>query len=176
MKTTINSGKKLKNLSSKNSTASISDSEYQGLDFSHLILPHPIEKISHFVEVGFLIDRNNFRLLNIFEEMTYDSNMKKYLYELQNPLDNFMMNDLEFKIKQQLMENIGLFNEINPVYISLDMGRPSTPFFDDYIPQEQFRLVKREGIYLMGDRWMMINFLKCDYKSQTQIIEKQASD
>jgi hypothetical protein len=44
------------------------------------------------------------------------------------------------------MENIGLFNEINPVYISLDMGRPSTPFFDDYIPQEQFRLVKREGI------------------------------
>jgi hypothetical protein len=99
-----------------------------------MILPHPIEKISHFVEVGFLIDRNNFRLLNIFEEMTYDSNMKKYLYELQNPLDNFMMNDLEFKIKQQLMENIGLFNEINPVYISLDMGRPSTPFFDDYIP------------------------------------------
>ena len=90
----------------------------------------------------------------------------KYLYELQDPLDNFQMNDLEFKIKQQLMENIGLFNEINPVYISLDMGRPSTPFFDDYIPQEQFRLVKREGIYLMGDRWMMINFLKCDYLSQ----------
>ena len=86
------------------------------------------------------------------------------------------MNDLEFKIKQQLMENIGLFNEINPVYISLDMGRPSTPFFDDYIPQEQFRLVKREGIYLMGDRWMMINFLKCDYKSQTERIEKEASD
>ena len=108
--------------------------------------------------------------------MTYDSNMKKYLYELQNPLDNHMMNDLEFKIKQQLMENIGLFNEINPVYISLDMGRPSTPFFDDYIPQEQFRLVRREGIYLMGDRWMMINFLKCDYKSQTERKEVEASD
>jgi hypothetical protein len=81
-----------------------------------------------------LIDKNNFRLLNIFEEQTYDSNLKKYLFELQDPLDNFQMNDLEFKIKKQLMENIGLFNEINPVYISLDMGRPSTPFFDDYIP------------------------------------------
>jgi hypothetical protein len=44
--------------------------------------PHPIEKISHFVEVGFLIDRNNFRLLDTFEEATYDSNLKKYLFEL----------------------------------------------------------------------------------------------
>lgn len=34
---------------------------------------HSIEKISHFVEVGFLIDSNNFRLLNNFEENTYDS-------------------------------------------------------------------------------------------------------
>ena len=111
--------------------------------------PHPIEKISHFVEVGFLIDRNNFRLLNTFEEATHDSNLKKYLFELQDPIDNFQMNDLEFKIKQQLTDNVGLFNEINPVYISLNMGRPSTPFFDEYVPQDQFRLIKREGLYLM---------------------------
>lgn len=26
--------------------------------------PHPIEKINHFIEVGFLIDQNNFRLLD----------------------------------------------------------------------------------------------------------------
>lgn len=125
--------------------------------------PHPIAKISHFVEVGFLIDRNNFRLLNTFEEATYDSNLKKYLFELQDPINNFQMNDLEFKIKQQLTDNVGLFNEINPIYIALNMGRPSTPFFDDYAAQEQFRLIKREGLYLMGNRWMMINFLKCDY-------------
>ena len=128
--------------------------------------PHPIEKISHFVEVGFLIDRNNFRLLNTFEEATHDSNLKKYLFELQDPVDNFQMNDLEFKIKQQLTDNVGLFNEINPVYISLNMGRPSTPFFDDYTTQDQFRLIKREGLYLMQHRWMMINFLKCDYLTQ----------
>ena len=128
--------------------------------------PHPIEKISHFVEVGFLIDRNNFRLLDTFEEATYDSNLKKYLFELQDPIDNFQMNDLEFKIKQQLTDNVGLFNEINPVYISLNMGRPSTPFFDEYVPQDQFRLIKREGVYLMGNRGMMINFLKCDYLTQ----------
>jgi hypothetical protein len=61
--------------------------------------PHPIEKISHFVQVGFMIDNINFRLLNTYEEDTYDSNLKKYLFELQNPLDNFHMNNLESKIK-----------------------------------------------------------------------------
>jgi len=66
------------------------------------------------------------------------------------------------------MENVGLFNEINPVYISLNMGRPSTPFSDDYVPQDKFRLIKREGLFLMGNRWMMINFLKCDYLTQMQ--------
>jgi hypothetical protein len=44
------------------------------------------------------------------------------------------MNALEFKVKQQLTDNHGLFNEIKPVYISLNMGRPSTAFSDDYIP------------------------------------------
>ena len=61
--------------------------------------PHKIEKICHFVEVGFLLDRNNFRLLNTFAETTYDSNLKKYLFEMQDPISNHQMNDLEFKIK-----------------------------------------------------------------------------
>ena len=61
---------------------------------------------------------------------------------------------------------MGLFNEINPVYISLDMGRPATPILDDYVPQDKFRLIGREGMTLMGDRWMMINFLKSDYVTQ----------
>ena len=129
--------------------------------------PHPISKISHFVEVGFLIDRSNFRLLNTFQEVTFDSKLKKYLFELQDQIDSQQMYDLEFKIKHQLTENVGLFNEINPVYISLNMGRPPTPFFDDYVPQDQFRLIQREGLYLMGTRFMMINFLKCDYITQT---------
>lgn len=124
--------------------------------------PHPIQKINHFIEVGFLMDQNNFRLLDRHEELTYDNVIKKYLFELQDPMSNYQMNDLEFKIKQQLMDNVGLFNDINPLYISLNMGRPAEPFFDTYIPQEQFRLIEREGIYLMGNRWMMINFLKCD--------------
>lgn len=98
--------------------------------------PHPIQKISHFIEVGFLMDQNNFRLLNRHEELTYDTVIKKYLFELQDPMSNFQMNDLEFKIKQQLMDNVGLFNDINPLYISLNMGRPAEPFFDSYLPQE----------------------------------------
>ena len=98
--------------------------------------PHPIEKIKHFVEVGFLVDSIDFRLINTTDEVTYESNLKKYLFEFQDSLSNSQMNALEFKVKQQLTENIGLFNEINPVYISLNMGRPCTAFADDYIPQD----------------------------------------
>ena len=43
--------------------------------------PHPIEKIKHFVEVGFLIDSVDFRLTSTLDEETYDSNLKKYLFE-----------------------------------------------------------------------------------------------
>ena len=46
------------------------------------------------------------------------------------------MNDLELKIKQQVSDNVGFFNEINPVYISLNLGRPAVPFSDDYMPQD----------------------------------------
>jgi hypothetical protein len=93
--------------------------------------------------------------------MTYDSVLKKYLFELQDPLSNLQMNELQYKLKHQFSENQGFFNEISPVYVSLNMGRPSTPFSDDYYPQDKFRLVKREGLQL-GDRYLMINFLKCD--------------
>jgi hypothetical protein len=89
------SGKKgsSRNVSSHNSSRNLPQPD-------DLVHPHPIETISHFVEVGFLIDRNNFRLLNTFEEPTFESHLKKYLFELQDPIDNFQMNDLEFKMKQ----------------------------------------------------------------------------
>lgn len=138
--------------------------------------PHPIEKITHFVEVGFLIDSNDFRLINTFEEPTYDSNLKKYLFEFQDSLQTGQMRSLEFKVKQQLTENLGLFNEIDPVYISLNMGRPSTAFADDYVPQDQFRLIKREGVAIMGSRWMTVSFLKCDYLTQSGPHEVQRQE
>jgi hypothetical protein len=50
---------------------------------------HPISKIEHFVEIGFLVDKNDFRLLTTFEEHTYDSTLKKYLFEFQNPIESF---------------------------------------------------------------------------------------
>ena len=83
---TNNTPKKSKNKNddsriSGRSGNSLNTSRDQTLDISKTH-PHPIEKISHFVEVGFLIDRNNFRLLDTFEELTYDSNLKKYLFEL----------------------------------------------------------------------------------------------
>lgn len=110
-----------------------------------VVYPHPIEKVSHFVEVGFLIDRNNFRLLNTHAEQTFDSTLKKYLFELQDPLSNYQMTELHYNMKQQFNDNVGLFNEINPVYVSLNMGRPSTPCKDDYTTQDKFKLVKREA-------------------------------
>lgn len=48
------------------------------------------------------------------------------------------------------------------------MGRPAEPFYDDYINSEHYRLIEREGIYLMGNRWMMINFLRCDGYTEGQ--------
>lgn len=71
----------------------------------------------------------------------------------------------------QVTENSGLFNEINPVYISLNLGRPNSAFQDDFIPKDKFRLIKREAVNLMGSRWMMVNYLKSDYL--TQITERQ---
>ena len=64
------------------------------LDDEYVPDPHPVDKIAHFVEVGFLIDQNNFRLLNTFPQVTYDSVLKKYLFELQDQLSNTQMNQL----------------------------------------------------------------------------------
>ena len=41
------------------------------------------------------------------------------------------------------------------------MGRPSTPFSDDYTTSDRFKLIKREALQI-DDRFMMVNFLKCD--------------
>mgnify|MGYP005645498677 CR=1 FL=1 len=73
-------------------------------------------------------------MVNSFDEATYDSNLKKYLFEFYDNIENAKMNDLEFKIKQQVNDNVGFFNEINPVYLSLNLGRPALPFSDDYTP------------------------------------------
>ena len=138
--------------------------------------PFPIKKIDHFVEVGFLLDQNDFRILDIYNEQTYDSNLKKYLFELQDPMSDALMNDLEYKIKKQCTENVGLFNEISPLYVSINMGRPANIICDDYIPQDHFRLIKREGVSLMGSRWLMINFLKYDTMSHnSQVKETEIS-
>jgi hypothetical protein len=69
-----------KELSPRESTHSLENSyrRHEDIDTNQ---PHPIEKINHFVEVGFLMDRNDFKLINTFDEGTFDSNLKKYLFE-----------------------------------------------------------------------------------------------
>ena len=146
---------------SNRTISEIDESKSQVSREEDINLPHPVEKVSHFIEVGFLIDQNNFRLINNLTETTFDSTLKKYLFELQDPLSNNQMNDLQFKIKTQFMENVGLFNELNPVYVSLNMGRPSTAFAEDYATQDKFKLIKREGLQLQ-ERFLVVNFLKSD--------------
>ncbi len=69
-----------------------------------------------------------------------------------------------------MYDNFGLFNEIQPMYISMNLGRNVSPFADDgSLPQESFRLLKREAFHLgvsgqekQGDNHLMVNFLRCD--------------
>jgi len=66
-----------------------------------------------------------------------------------------------------LEENYGLFNEINPIYISINLGHNVSRFSEDRsLPQECFRLVRRDGHKLgNGGGELMVNFLRCDKPS-----------
>lgn len=69
---------------------------------------------------------------------------------------------MQNRLKSQLYENFALFSEINPVYISLNLGRNVSPFWDESLSQEHFRLIKREAMYLAGEHYLTVNFLRCD--------------
>jgi len=79
------------------------------------------------------------------------------------------MNQTEFslminKIREQISENFALFNEINPIYITLNLGRPANAFKADgenCKPIEDFTLIDRKVTVVTG-RLLAINFLKCD--------------
>ena len=40
-----------------------------------------LEKINHFIEVGFLMDPKNFKHVETYREKTFDSHLVKYLFE-----------------------------------------------------------------------------------------------
>ena len=120
------------------------------------------ETLNHFIEVGFQVSRNNFQRLQIYNEQTYDSMARKYAYEFQIPLDQISIIQLETKLRQQISENFALFNELSPVYISLNMGRPVKDFDDvSQHPIEKFRIIDRKSS-MVTDQFLTINFLKSD--------------
>jgi len=45
------------------------------------IVIHPIEKLCHFIEVGFQIGALNFLHLYTYNEQTFDSMLRKYVFE-----------------------------------------------------------------------------------------------
>lgn len=67
------------------------------------------------------------------------------------------------KIREQISENFALFNEINPIYITLNLGRPANAFVvgENCKPIEEFTLIDRKVAVVTG-RLLAINFLKCD--------------
>lgn len=89
------------------------------------------EQLSHFIEVGFTMNQRNFKHLDTYKENTFDSKITKHLFELQDPLSNDRAIQLQNKLKSQLYENYALFNEINPIYISFNLGRNVSPFWDE---------------------------------------------
>lgn len=121
------------------------------------------EQLSHFIEIGFMMDQKNFRLLDTYKESTFDSKITKFLFELQDTPSNDRAVQLQNRLKSQLYENFALFNEINPIYITLNLGRNVSPFWDDgSLSQENFKLIKREAIYLAGEHYLTVNFLRCE--------------
>jgi hypothetical protein len=90
--------------------------------------------LAHFIEVGFLLDAKNFKHLDTYQEHTFDSTITKHLFEFQEPLDTFKAVSLQDKLRKQLFENYALFSEINPVYISFNLGRNVSPFWDESLP------------------------------------------
>ena len=64
-------------------------------------------------------------------------------------------------LRQQISDNFALFNEINPIYISLNLGRPVTTFPDKSLPAENFRLAHRISSNVSG-QLLTINFLRDD--------------
>lgn len=87
---------------------------------------------------------------------------RKYAYEFQIPEDQINIVQLENKLRQQISENFALFNEICPVYISLNMGRPVKDA-DEVTkhPIEDFRIIDRKSS-MVTDQYLTINFLKSD--------------
>lgn len=45
------------------------------------IIIHPIEKLRHFIEVGFQIGALNFLHTYTYNEQTFDSMLRKYVFE-----------------------------------------------------------------------------------------------
>ena len=41
----------------------------------------PLDKLCHFIEVGFQMSKNNFLAVTSYNELTYDSMARKYLFE-----------------------------------------------------------------------------------------------
>ena len=87
---------------------------------------------------------------------------RKYAYEFQIPVQDLKLVDLEHKMRIQISENFALFNEICPVYISLNMGRPVNESEEqNELKIANFRLVDRKSATVTG-QYLTINFLKCD--------------
>ncbi len=125
----------------------------------------PLEKLAHFIEVGFLLDQKNFSHIDTYQEKSFDCHLNKYLYEFQYKLDNTRAVHLQNKIKQQLIENFALFCEINPAYVSLNLGRNISPLWDQSVSQEHFKLIRRESYCLSGEHYLTVNFLRCEEPS-----------
>jgi len=97
----------------------------------------------------------------VYNELTYDSMARKYLFEFQMPLRDNDVLRLEKKLRDQIAENFALFNEISPVYISLNLGRPVNQMSHDCIYIDKFRMIGRQALQV-NSHYLTVNFLKCD--------------
>jgi arginine decarboxylase-like protein len=88
----------------------------------------PVGKLAHLVEVGFQIGSKDFLPLATYNDLTFDCMTRKYVFEFQTKLSADDIYRLEKRMRDQVHENFSLFNEIQPAYLSLNLGRPVDPF------------------------------------------------
>lgn len=121
------------------------------------------------------MSNRNFLPLVTYNEQAYESVAKKYVFEFQDQIEpnaddydeerpmpaDLGLLQLENKFRQQISDNTALFNEINPIYVSLNMGRPVSTSSETSLPIEKFRLAERLSANI-ASQYLTVNFMKTD--------------
>ena len=100
-----------------------------------------------------MMEENSFELIQQFEDKIAEMPVRKYVYHFTDKRENKDIINMIARMKHQLQESPGIFAEVYPVYVSINLGRDLIPSVS--LPQDKFYLVMREGFSLGGSQHMV---------------------